>query len=122
MLYYTISQGWEFTAMVLAGAVMGGVAVLFGAARGLMCVGRWGCLICDCLMGMVWALVACVALVATCRGQARAYHFLAMAAGAALFMGAVSPAARGISRSAGRVMRRLYSRAAASRLARFLFK
>ena len=122
MLYYTLSQGWEFAAMAVAGAVMGAVAVLFGGARRLMCVGIWGCLICDCLMGLVWALVACVALVAACRGQARAYHFLAMASGAALFMGAVSPAARAASRGAAAILRRIYTRAAAGRLARFLFK
>ena len=122
MLYYTVSQGWEFAAMAAAGAVMGAVAVLFGCARRLMCVGRWGCLLCDCLMGMVWALVACLALVAACRGQARAYHFLAMASGAALFMGAVSPAARAASRGLAAFFRRMCQRAAASRLIRALFK
>jgi hypothetical protein len=122
MLYYTLSQGWEFAAMAAAGAVMGSAALVFSALRHVMCVGKWGCLICDCLMGLVWAAVACFALVAACRGDARAYHFLAMAAGAALFMAAVSPAARAVAARLSRAFGALRSRLASSRLIRALFK
>ncbi len=122
MLYYTLSQGWEFAAMAAAGAAMGAVALAFSALRHVMCVGIWGCLVCDCLMGLAWAAVACPALVAACRGDARAYHFLAMIAGAALFSAAVSPPARAAAARMRRCFGALRARLAASRLVRVLFK
>lgn len=107
MLYETLSQGWEFAAMALAGVIMGAAALVFCGIRRLMCVGKWGCLACDCVMGAVWAGIGCAALFMACRGAARMFHFLAMASGAALFCGLVSPAARlsggKICRAAGRI-------------------
>lgn len=122
MLYYTISQGWEFAAMALCGAAMGAAALLFGGARRVMCVRLWGCLLCDALMGLVWAAIAAVALVAAARGQARAYHFLAMALGGALFMISVSPAARAVASHLGRAALHIGHFLAHCRATKWIFK
>lgn len=118
MLYYTLSQGWEFAAMTAAGAAMAAAAPGFAAARRLLRAGIFGSLLCDCLMGVVWAAIACFALVFTCRGQARAYHFLAMLCGAMLFSAAVSAPLKRLAGGVYGVFRGI----AASRVMKVLFR
>lgn len=122
MLYYTLSQSREFAAMTVAGAAMGALALVFAALRRLIRPGTPGTLLCDCVMGAAWAAIAALALTAACRGDARLYHFLAMASGGALFMGAASPAARAFSARLAALCRRALSRVSASRAARIIFK
>jgi hypothetical protein len=102
MLYYTLSQAGEFAAMLLAGVAVGMVALAFSWLRKLMRAGFFISLACDLLMGLFWAIVVCVSLVVACRGRARAYHFIGMALGCALFLAAMSPLSRAVGRALGR--------------------
>lgn len=122
MLYETLSQGKEFAAMMAVGVVMGAAALAFRGLRRIMCMGKWGCLACDCIMGIVWAGIACLSLFMACRGAARAFHFLAMLSGGLLFQGLVSPAA---CRFAGRIFegaRRMGRKIVKNRIFRAVFR
>lgn len=92
MLYETVPQAAEFAAMVLCGVGMGLVGLLFRGLRRLMQAGFRLSLLCDLLMGTVWAALACAALTVICWGQARLFHFFAMICGMLLLRGAVSGA------------------------------
>ncbi len=105
MLYYTLPQAGEFAAMLLAGVAVGMIALAFSWLRRLMRAGFFISLACDLLMGLLWAIVVCVSLVVACRGRARAFHFIGMALGCALFLAAVSPLARAVGRGMGRIFR-----------------
>lgn len=122
MLYYTLSQPGEFAAMLLAGAAAGMIALAFSWLRRLMRAGFFLSLACDLLMGLMWAAVVCMSLVVACRGRARAYHFVGMALGCALFLAAVSPLSRAVGRALGRAARAAARRLMKNRLVRALLK
>ena len=112
-LYQTLSQGREFLAMTAAGAVMAAAALAFSGVRRLIRAGIPGSLACDCLLGALWAAAACLALTVVCRGRARAFHFLAMLCGGALFTAAVPGPVRVLGRKTRALLRR--AKAAAGR-------
>ena len=122
MLYETLGQGREFAAMVGAGAAMGAVSAGFAGLRRLMQAGKWLSLACDCAMGLVWGAEAAGALFMACRGEARAYHFLAMAAGGFMFMAGISPAARGFFGKCGRMVRKMAEKMGWNRVLRAIFR
>lgn len=97
--------------MVLAGIAIGIIALVFSWLRKLMRAGFFISFACDVLMGLIWAIIACLALVVVCRGRARVFHYGAMILGCALFLAAVSPLARiigrGIKKGARGMARRL---------------
>ena len=84
MLYATAFQGREFFAMALCGMLMAGVSLGFSLLRRLMAAGKGLCLICDGLMGVIWAALFCGFLMGVSGGRCRGYHLLATALGAAL--------------------------------------
>ena len=118
MLYYTLPQAGEFAAMLLAGAAVGMIALAFSWLRHLMRAGFFISLSCDVLMGLIWAIVVCAALVTACRGRARAYHFIGMALGCALFLAAMSPLTRAVGRALARAARAAARRLMKNRVAR----
>lgn len=122
MLYYTLPQAGEFAAMLLSGVAAGMIALAFSWLRRLMRAGFFISLLCDLLMGLLWALVVSASLVAACRGRARAYHFVGMALGCALFLAAVSPLARAVGRALSRAARAAAARLSKNRFVRALLK
>ena len=122
MLYYTLSQPGEFAAMLLAGVVAGMIALAFSWLRTLMRAGFFLSLACDLLMGLLWAMVVCVSLVVACRGRARAYHFIGMALGCALFLAAASPLSHAVGRTVQRIARAGARRLMKNRIVRALLK
>ena len=108
--------------MLLAGAAVGLVTLAFSWLRRLMRAGFLISLACDVLMGLLWAILVCASLVVACRGRARAFHFLGMALGCALFLAAVSPLARAIGRGVGRAARTCVRRLSTNRLIRAILR
>ena len=102
MLYATAIQGREFFAMALCGMLMAGISLGFALLRRLMAAGKGLSLICDGLMGVIWAALFCGFLMGASGGRCRGYHLLATALGAALARGALAvPGRRLICRIRG---------------------
>lgn len=89
MLYTTAYQAYEVPVMLLAGMGMAAAGLIFRWIRHVICAGPLLSLICDMLMGCVWAAVFLAGLTAANRGSLRLYHILSAAAGAMLFQAAI---------------------------------
>jgi len=90
MLYSTASQALEFPLLMLTGMLMAAVSLAFHTVRRLLCAGLCLSLICDIMMGILWALIYCAGIIAATGGQSRTYHILSAALGAGIFHGAMA--------------------------------
>lgn len=90
--------------MALCGMLLAGVSLAFALLRRLMAAGKALSLICDGLMGVIWAALFCGFLMGVSGGRCREYHLLATALGATLARGALAvPGRRLICRIHGSV-------------------
>lgn len=89
MLYITSTHLLEFAFMLLTGMVLFGICLLFAALRRAMCAGIWLSLVCDILMGVIWAAIFSLAVTLASEGRIRLYHPLSAALGAAIAKGAL---------------------------------
>ena len=122
MLYETASQALEAPLMMLAGMVMAGASLFFHMIRHLICAGRWLSLVCDILMGVVWSVIFCGALIMANRGSLRLYHILSAGAGTALFHAALDVPVRSICGKACMRWRDICRRIRQSRAMQVLLK
>ena len=89
MLYTTAYQAYEVPVMLLAGMTMAAAGLFFRWVRHVICAGPALSLICDIMLGAVWAAVFLAGLTAANRGSLRLYHMFSAAAGAMLFQAAI---------------------------------
>jgi len=122
MLYSTSSQALQLPLMILTGMLIGGVSLVFRGIRRLICAGIWLSLICDILMGAVWAVIFCAGITVADSGRLRLFHVLAAAAGAAMFNAAFSAPVCRICRAACLLPEKLSGFFKGSRFLRAIFK
>lgn len=121
MLYHTLSQPLQLALMLAAGMLMYASSLAFAGLRRLMGAGPALSLVCDALMGMVWAAIFCGTLTCASGGSLRAFHIVSAAAGAALMRAAVALPAAAL-KSACRVLTRALRRAGDTQLIRALLR
>ncbi len=91
MLFYTAGQSRIFLIMLYAGLTAGLYVSLDSAARRLFGAGRLLSLLMDLLLGLVTALIACLALVMAADGELRLYSLMGMLCGFLIFQGTLAP-------------------------------
>lgn len=91
MLFYTVGQSRIFLTMLYAGLAAGLYISLDGAARRLFEAGKLLSLMMDLLLGIVLAVIACIALLIAADGELRLYSLMGMLAGFLLYMGTLAP-------------------------------
>ena len=91
MLFYTVGQSQIFLTMLYAGLAAGLYVSLDGAARRLFEAGKLLSLTMDLLLGIVLAVIACIALLIAADGELRLYSLMGMLAGFLLYMGTLAP-------------------------------
>ncbi len=94
MLYATASQALQVPLMILTGMLIGAVSLGFHAVRQLLCAGFWLSLICDIIMGLLWAVVFCAGVTIADSGRLRLFHVITAAVGTSIFYYAFSVPAR----------------------------
>ena len=91
MLFYTTGQSQIFLTMLYAGLAVGLYVSLDSSARRLFGAGRLMALAMDLTLGVVIAVIACLALVISADGELRLYSLLGILCGFLLYMGTLAP-------------------------------
>ena len=122
MLYTTAYQAYEVPVMLLAGMAMAAAGLFFRLVRHVICAGTALSLICDIMMGAIWAGIFLAGLTATNRGSLRLYHILSAAAGAMLFQAAIGIPAVKLCRKGCEKARKVCRFICDSKVGRFLLR
>lgn len=91
MLFYTVGQSRIFLTMLYAGLAIGFYVSIDSAARRLFGAGRLMALAMDLLLGIIIAVIACLALVIAADGELRLYSLLGILCGFLIYMGTLAP-------------------------------
>jgi hypothetical protein len=91
MLFYTVGQSRIFLTMLYAGLAVGFYVSIDSAARRLFGAGRLMSLAMDLLLGIIIAVIACLALVIAADGELRLYSLLGILCGFLIYRGTLEP-------------------------------
>lgn len=91
MLFYTVGQSRIFLTMLYAGLAVGFYVSIDSAARRLFGAGPLMALAMDLLLGIIIAVITCLALVIAADGELRLYSILGVLCGFLIYTGTLGP-------------------------------
>lgn len=122
MLFATVGQWRVFAVMAAAGAAVGVLYDLMAVCARLLGAGRILSALLDLVLGAAAAAMIAAALTFANDGEARAFAFVAVALGAALYFGGLHRLLRAVCKWIVRLIRQTYRRIAQFRLIKVIFR